>query len=632
MKSHRRAEQVALVFGPPLPPEASPADRSVPVPPPAALSDASDFMEDEDQDLPVSFSGSPRPPILLDPEEPRGSTAPSKRQNGPSAISQPPGQGGQAPKSFAQALLGRRYRETALKASSDGARSELQQQDTPAGKSTASATQRGRLKESPPQVASERQVFTVRALVAQVRGALERAHPDVWIEGEISGFRAAGSGHVYFTLTDGDAQLPVVLFRNEARRLRFQPTDGLQVLVRGRVSVYDPRGQLQVIANTVEARGAGALQLAFEQMKARLKAEGLFDERRKRPLPAFPRTIGLITSLHGAVLRDILHVGLRRHPGLQLLVYPASMQGNDCSASVVRGLRWFQARREQLAAAGMPVDLLVLARGGGSAEDLCGFNDEALARAIAASELPVMSAIGHQTDFTIADFVADVRAPTPSAAAELFTASYFGVSQRLHTLDERLRRATQYRVLAARRRYADVAADRVLPRLHDGVQRRAQWLDDLAERASRALDKRQRAAWRRLESAETQLARQHPALRLARQQHGLIALEARLRRAPVDLLVERRRGVAQCAARLEAMSPVAVLSRGYALVYEVGGEFDGRLLRRAVESAPGASIRARLATGTILATVTEALPEGDDAVSGDFGAGVASSERFPSPK
>src|SRR5215469_10128688 len=257
--------------------------------------------------------------------------------------------------------------------------------------------------EPPKAQKTERRIWTVAALVAIIRRQVESTHTDLWVEGEISNCRPAPSGHIYFTLKDADAQLPVVLFRREASLLRFRPADGLAVLVRGRVSIYESRGQLQLIAETMEPRGAGSLQLAFEQLKARLLAEGLFDAARKRPLPAFPRCVGVITSPTGAVTRDIVTVGRRRHADLNLLVYPAVMQGPTSPGAVASGIRFFN-RNPQLA------DLILIARGGGSVEDLACFNDEALARIIAASKIPTVSAIGHETDFTIADFVADLRA------------------------------------------------------------------------------------------------------------------------------------------------------------------------------------------------------------------------------
>ncbi len=258
-----------------------------------------------------------------------------------------------------------------------------------------------------------RSIWTVAALVNTIRGRLEAGYADVWVEGEISNLRTAPSGHIYFTLKDGDAQLAVVLFRRQAMLLRFDPEDGMAILVRGRVSVYESRGQLQLIAETAEPRGAGAMQIAFEQLKAKLTAAGLFDAARKRPLPAFPKRIGVITAASGAVIHDIVTIAARRSHTLGILIYPAAMQGESCAEEVIAGLQYFNEN----AASENKVDLILIARGGGSAEDLNGFNSEQLALAIAESALPVISAIGHETDFTIADFVADLRAATPSAAA-----------------------------------------------------------------------------------------------------------------------------------------------------------------------------------------------------------------------
>ena len=240
-------------------------------------------------------------------------------------------------------------------------------------------------------------------LVAQARELVERQFGDIWVEGEISNYRPAPSGHVYFTLKDAEAQLPIVLFRRQAMLLRFRPEDGLHVLVRGSVSVYEQRGQMQFVAETMEPVGAGSLQLAFEQLKERLRAEGLFDTERKKPLPMFPRTVGIITSPTGAVIRDFLNIVSRRHSGLNVLLSPVSVQGESAPAEI-------EAALAELNATNL-VDLIVVARGGGSLEDLAAFNSEQVARAIAASRLPVVSAVGHETDFTIADFAADLRAP-----------------------------------------------------------------------------------------------------------------------------------------------------------------------------------------------------------------------------
>lgn len=445
-----------------------------------------------------------------------------------------------------------------------------------------------------PAPPAERRIWTVRSLVAELRQRVEAGYTDLWIEGELSNCRSAPSGHLYLTLKDGEAQLPVVLFRREAQMLRFQPADGMSVLVRGRLSVYESRGQLQLIADTIEPRGAGALQVAFEQLKRRLAAEGLFEAERKRTLPAFPRCIGVITSPHGAVLRDIVTVVRRRHARLNLLVHPASMQGTHCSASVVRAIRWFNRNPQT-------VDLIVIARGGGSAEDLAGFNDEALARAIAASDLPVVSAIGHETDFTIADFVADLRAPTPSAAAELVTATLHRVEVRLDQMHQAVLRAGRFHLLRARAQYNRLSADALLSRVRDAANRRAQRVDDLRQRLESAWARRLRQRRARVAAATARLDRGNPELRLAVGARRLESGRGCLRRLASEIVGRRRLRLEHTAARLEALSPVAVLARGYALVYSI----DGTLLRAADAVRPGENIRARLGSGALTATVTE---------------------------
>ena len=271
--------------------------------------------------------------------------------------------------------------------------------------------------------APARRIYAVRELVTSVRTHLEKGFPDVWVEGEISNYRPADSGHLYLTLKDGDSQLRVVMFRAQARLLRFRPQNGMQVIARGRVTLYEARGEMQLLAEYMEPMGAGALQVAFEQLKAKLAAEGLFAQERKKPLPLLPRRIGVITSPRGAVIRDILNVLARRHQSLNVLIYPAQVQGTSAAAEVSAGIRFFNSERDDSSQSAFAVDVILIARGGGSVEDLAAFNDESLARAIAASQIPIISAVGHETDFTICDFVADLRAPTPSAAAEIVVRS-----------------------------------------------------------------------------------------------------------------------------------------------------------------------------------------------------------------
>jgi len=461
----------------------------------------------------------------------------------------------------------------------------------------------------PAKQKQERRVWSVQALVGELRGHIEREYLDVWVEGEISNCRAAPSGHVYFTLKDGEAQLPVVLFRRQATLLRFKPQDGQAVLVRGHVSVYESRGQLQLIAETLEPRGAGALQLAFEQLKAKLMAEGLFDEERKISLPLFPKTIGVITSPSGAVIRDIVNVCRRRHGGLNILVYPALMQGVGCAEEVAAGIRYFH--RDDTA---HRVDVIVLARGGGSLEDLAGFNDEALARTIAGATLPIVSAIGHETDFTIADFVADLRAPTPSAAAELVTAGQHRIEEHVDALYARVVRAMRYQGMHARQRLMHVGAEAIFARLRDLVARREQRVDELRFRLQSASVESGRIRWQRLQQLQQRLERQSVTERIAKMHARLERLQRRLHAAPQRSAVVRERlhradqRLAMAAqrrvqrlrlryetnaAQLEAMSPNAVLARGYALVFAV----DGSLLRSVSNVEIGEEITARLARG-----------------------------------
>jgi exodeoxyribonuclease VII large subunit len=442
----------------------------------------------------------------------------------------------------------------------------------------------------------QRRIWTVRDLVSDVRHHIESNYTDLWVEGEISNLRAAPSGHIYFTLKDGEAQLPIVLFRRQALLLRFRPADGLAVLVRGRISIYESRGQLQLIAETLEPRGAGALQLAFEQLKARLLAEGLFDAARKRPLPPFPHCVGIITSPSGAVIRDIVNVVRRRHVRLNLLIYPAAMQGPNCCSTVAAGIRWFNRHPEK-------ADLIIIARGGGSIEDLSGFNDESLARAIAASKLPIVSAIGHETDFTIADFVSDLRAPTPSAAAELVTAAQHRIEERVHDLERRVHRATHFHLLRARQRLARLSADTVLLRLRDAISRRDQHLDALDLRLHSTITRRLRQQSQRLDSLTTRLNRQNVSLRLANAKHRLQTANQRLHQLATQAATPHRNRLTHATARLHALSPLNVLNRGYAIVYNA----EGHILRSSEDAPPGTTITAHLAVGQLEANVTRTI-------------------------
>src|SRR6266567_4577799 len=341
-----------------------------------------------------------------------------------------------------------------------------------------------------------RRIWRVADLVSAVRTTVERGYTDVWVEGEISNFRPAESGHLYFTLKDGDAQLRIVMFRSQARLLRFRPDNGMQIIARGRVTIYDARGELQLSAEFLEPVGAGALQLAFEQLKARLAEEGLFDPSRRKPIPPLPRRIGLVTSPRGAALHDMLNILARRHESVGILIYPAQVQGESAATEVAAGVKYFNRAKN--------VDVIIVARGGGSAEDLAAFNHEGLAHVIANSAIPIISAVGHETDFTIIDFVADLRAPTPSAAAELVIRSRQEIEDQAEALRSRLARAVRYRLLMARQVLTEAAQHGAFGRMINGINQRQQKLDDLGfrlENAERRLIEQHRRRWERASAA-----------------------------------------------------------------------------------------------------------------------------------
>lgn len=438
-----------------------------------------------------------------------------------------------------------------------------------------------------------RRIWPVRELVGQIRELVEREYVDVWVEGEISNFRPAPSGHVYFTLKDADAQLPIVLFRRQAVLLRFRPEDGLHVLVRGRISIYEQRGQLQLVAETMEPVGAGSLQLAFEQLKERLKAEGLFESSRKRPLPQFPRTVGIVTSPTGAVIRDFLNVIGRRHSGLNVLLYPVSVQGDAAPAEIVRAIADLNA------SASSQVDLIVLARGGGSLEDLAAFNSEQVARAIASSSLPVVSAIGHETDFTIADFVADLRAPTPSAAAELVTATQHRIAEHVATQEHRLERGMRLRLLQAQQCLSALRVDRAESRVTTFLHRSAQRLDDLTFRLESAVTTSLRDRRARVDALAAGCLRHDPRQSIAEARMRLVNLHTRLDRSFDRILKRAAFRLGSLDARLRALSPLSVLDRGYALVFAA----DGAIVRNASQLASGDIVNTRLAEGSFTSRV-----------------------------
>jgi exodeoxyribonuclease VII large subunit len=451
----------------------------------------------------------------------------------------------------------------------------------------------------------ERRVWTVRALVSAVRSHIEREYSDCWVEGEISNLRIPDSGHLYFTLKEESAQIRVVMFRSSAKLLRFRPENGLHVTVRGRITIYEDRGELQISAEFMEPKGAGALQLAFEQLKARLQAEGLFEASRKKALPALPQRIGIITSPQGAALQDILNILARRHRSANVLIYPAQVQGDSAAGEVMAGLRYFnQEIRKQDLLRGQAVEVIIIARGGGSIEDLACFNHEGLARAVAESKIPVISAIGHETDFTIVDFVADLRAPTPSAAAELVIRSRQEIEAQAEDLYRRLERALRYRLLMARQELTERAQHGAFARMLDGIHRRQQKVDEQRFRMEKAERQLLERCHRRCENASAAVRHYDARRRLAAIRQQLVAQTSRLAVATRTRLLERRGALDRQTASLEALSPVAILNRGYALVFDAKGE----LVKDAGRLKAGDELSARLARGEVRARVTASGP------------------------
>src|SRR5258708_6702048 len=436
-----------------------------------------------------------------------------------------------------------------------------------------------------------RRIWRVADLVSAVRTTVERGYTDVWVEGWVSNFRPAESGHLYFTLKDGDAQLRVVMFRSQARLLRFRPENGMQTIARGRVTIYDARGELQLSAEFLEPVGAGALQVAFEQLKARLAEEGLFDQSRKKPLPLLPRRIGIVTSPRGAALHDMLNILARRHENAGILIYPAQVQGETAPGEVAAGVKYFNRAKN--------VDVIILARGGGSFEDLAAFNDETLARTIAASALPVISAVGHETDFTIADFVADLRAPTPSAAAELVIESKRLLEEQVETLRRRLARASRYQLQQLKLRLTELAQHGAFARMREAIRRREQRVDDLVYRLAQAERKLIHARLRRLDSVSTRLRHLDLRLRLNYFHKQLDTHTAAMKVAMQNGLLRRRVRLDHLAAQMHALSPTNILERGYALVFDS----KGHLVKDATQVQQGSEITAQVAKGKILASV-----------------------------
>ena len=450
-----------------------------------------------------------------------------------------------------------------------------------------------------------RRVLTVSELNSAIRDLLEGRFPFVSVAGEISNLHKPYSGHCYFTLKDAGAQIKAVLFKMQQRYLAQMPKDGDHVVCRGRISVYEPRGDYQLIVDTIDVQGAGALQAAFAQLKQRLAAEGLFDEHLKRPLPPFPTHITLITAPRGAAVHDFIRIATRRFPPIRIAVYPAVMQGDQAAAGMIRALEAINARAA--------TDLIVLCRGGGSAEDLWAFNDEHLARAIRNSDLPVVSAVGHEIDFTIADFAADLRAPTPSGAAELLTPDGEALRARIaqqrarmqRTLHHQLERIEQ-RLLLARHRLETMPhpLDRLLLRM-----------DHLTARLERALAATLSAQQQRLDRATVSLARLNPSHRMDLHTQKLHELRNRLAQAARSQVQAKVEQFSRAAGVLHAVSPLATLARGYAIVRTAGNR--KRVVTDAAQVQPGATVEVLLHRGELTCRVERS----EEVESGEEGKG-----------
>ncbi|SEK21894.1 exodeoxyribonuclease VII large subunit [Ectothiorhodospira marina] len=429
--------------------------------------------------------------------------------------------------------------------------------------------------------------LTVSALNEAVRAELEGSFPLIWVEGELSNLARPASGHLYFSLKDSGAQVRCALFRNRARLLGFRPTDGTQVLARARVSLYAPRGDYQLIVEHMETSGDGALRQAFEALRRQLEAEGLFDPAARRPLPAFPRRVGVVTSPSGAAIRDILSVLRRRFPALPVLIFPVPVQGTEAAPAMVRAL-------EQAAHQGN-CDVLILARGGGSLEDLWAFNEESVARAIRACPVPVVSGVGHETDVTIADFAADLRAATPSAAAELVSPNGQDLIQRVAHQQALLQERMNRRLHALRLQLQTL--ERHLRQQHPErrLQDRSQRLDELEQRLRQAMVRRQQDQRARLQVLWSRLQRTSPAARVLTGQERCEQFSQRLHRA-MDLRLERLNTRLTGNARtLHTVSPLATLGRGYSIL----ADESGQVIRTASQVQPNQRLQARLGEGEI---------------------------------
>jgi exodeoxyribonuclease VII large subunit len=454
---------------------------------------------------------------------------------------------------------------------------------------------------------TERMVLTVSDVNERIKIVLEDTFFDIWVEGEISNLRTPSSGHTYLTLKDEHSQLRAVLFKMQRRYLRFDPKDGMLVTARGRISLYEPRGEYQLVIDYMEPKGVGALQLAFEQLKARLAEAGLFDLARKRPLPMLPRAIGVVTSPTGAVLRDMLQILRRRFANLPVCLYPVRVQGDGAAEEIAQGIAALNQHPG--------VDVIIVARGGGSLEDLWAFNEETVARAIHASEIPVISAIGHEIDYTIADFVADVRAPTPSAAAELVVRQKAELYAELQVAVQRLERTMHHRLAVLRGRLDASQQRRVLKDPWAPMRTLEQRLDELGARFVRALRARVRLSQEGLERCEAAITHLSPLQHIGLLRERLAAIERRLIAAQDGGVRREREDLERLSATLQALSPLAVLARGYSICRR---QSDAQVIRETNAVAPGMPIEITLWRGSLQCTVDTVMMRGLDDARADI--------------
>jgi len=439
-----------------------------------------------------------------------------------------------------------------------------------------------------------RDVYTISRLARECRAVLEGSFPLLWIEGEISNLARPSSGHMYFTLKDEAAQVRCAMFRGKNLHLRFKPDNGMHVLVRARITLYEARGDFQIVAEHMEEAGLGALQRAFEELKAKLGKEGLFEMAHKQPIPALPRRIGVITSPTGAAIRDILSVLKRRFPAIPVLIYPVPVQGEQAAAEIADMIKLADSRGD--------CDVLILARGGGSLEDLWAFNEEVVARAIHACETPLVSAVGHEVDFTIADFIADRRAPTPSAAAELVSPDQSDLQQQLTSLINRLGQRVGGVV-----KQSDQALAWLTKRLQQQhpareLQLRAQRLDELELRLKRQIRSRLDRKAHLLTRLDSNLQRHTPLQQLAQLAARQQNLQQHLYHAWERSITRKRQQLAMNSRALDSVSPLATLQRGYAIVQDTAGK---KIYHDAAELTAGDKVSARLAKGSLICTVNE---------------------------